>query len=172
MNSMKNTMKWSRSFKAILVVAGLSGMLQMPAYADSIHTAKEANITDQSILKVFSEDKVEAWGKTLSYKKTIPVKASAYSASASENGKWGAVDYFGNPLQLGTIAVDPKIIPMGTKVLVTGHSHTQLPKAAFIATASDQGGAIKGHRIDIFIPGSQQAVKQFGYQDITLYILE
>lgn len=127
----------------------------------------------QPTLKVFTEENVvEAWGKTLNYTKTIQVKASAYSAAASENGKWGAVDYFGNPLGLGTIAVDPAVIPLGTKVLVTGHSHANLPKAAFIATASDQGGAIKGNRIDIFIPGSQQSVKQFGFQDITLYILE
>lgn len=229
---MKKSINWSRSFKTIILAAGLTGMLQgMPAYADSIHTAKdgdtfyllakqynisldklmeanpkveakniysglkltipdaeegltafstsvaesldETTLTAQPTLKVFSsENVVEAWGKTLNYTKTIQVKASAYSAAASENGKWGAVDYFGNPLGLGTIAVDPKVIPMGTKVLVTGHSHSNLPKAAFIATASDQGGAIKGNRIDIFIPGSQQSVKQFGFQDITLYILE
>ena len=231
MNNMRKNRIWSRSFKTIILAAGLAGMLQgMPAYADSIHTAKdgdtfyllakqynvsldklmEANpevdakniyngvkltipgaeegltafstsgtegpdqlLTAQPTLKVFSsENVVEAWGKTLNYTKTIQVKASAYSAAASENGKWGAVDYFGNPLELGTIAVDPKVIPMGTRVLVTGHSHANLPKAAFIATASDQGGAIKGNRIDIFIPGSQQSVKQFGFQDITLYILE
>ncbi|MNP78212.1 Cell wall-binding protein YocH precursor [compost metagenome] len=61
---------------------------------------------------------------------------------------------------------------MGTKVLVTGHSHDNLPKKAFVATANDQGGAIKGNRIDIFIPGSAQSVSSFGYQDVTLYILE
>lgn len=126
-----------------------------------------------SKLKVMSTDNVvEAWGKTFNYSQTINVKASAYTASASENGKWGAVDYFGNPLKLGTIAVDPKVIPMGTKVLVTGHSHDGLPDQAFVATASDQGGAIKGNRIDIFIPGSAAAAKSFGYQDVTLYVLK
>ncbi|WP_410769002.1 3D domain-containing protein [Fontibacillus sp. BL9] len=126
-----------------------------------------------SALKVSTSDKVvEAWGKSFAYSKTIDVKATAYSSAASENGKWGAVDYFGEPLQLGTIAVDPKVIPMGTKVLVTGHSHANLPKNAFVATATDQGGAIKGNRIDIFIPGSQQSVSQFGYQDVKLYVIE
>lgn len=125
-----------------------------------------------SKLKVMSNDNVvEAWGKTFTYSQTMNVKASAYTASASENGKWGAVDYYGNPLKLGTIAVDPKVIPMGTKVLVTGHSHDGLPNQAFVATATDQGGAIKGNRIDIFIPGSATAAKAFGYQDITLYVL-
>ncbi|MEF2967221.1 3D domain-containing protein [Paenibacillus sp. M1] len=123
--------------------------------------------------KVSSVDKVvEAWGKTFNYSKTINVKATAYSSAASENGGWGPVDYFGNPLKLGTIAVDPSVIPMGTKVLVTGHSHANLPKNAFVATATDQGGAIKGNRIDIFIPGSQATVNQFGFQDVTLYVIK
>ncbi|RRJ65875.1 LysM peptidoglycan-binding domain-containing protein [Paenibacillus oralis] len=122
---------------------------------------------------VLSTDKVvEAWGKTFNYSRTVQVKASAYSAAADENGKWGAVDYFGNPLKLGTIAVDPNVIPMGTKVLVTGYDHEGLPKQAFVATASDQGGAIKGKRIDIFIPGSKSAVMTFGFQDVTLYVLK
>lgn len=125
-----------------------------------------------SRLKVMSTGNVvEAWGKTFTYSKMISVKASAYSASASENGKWGAVDYFGNPLKLGTIAVDPKVIPMGTKVLVTGHNHDGLPDQAFVATATDQGGAIKGNRIDIFIPGSAANAKSFGFQNVTLYVL-
>lgn len=124
-------------------------------------------------LKASGTDKVvEAWGKTFNYSKTLDVKASAYSSAADENGKWGAVDYFGNPLELGTIAVDPKVIPMGTKVLVTGHVHPSLPKQAFVATAADQGGAIKGNRIDIYIPGTKQSVSEFGFQDIKLYILK
>ncbi|MGZ7441580.1 3D domain-containing protein [Paenibacillus sp. TH7-28] len=115
---------------------------------------------------------VEAWGKTFNYSNTIQVKASAYSAAADENGKWGAVDYFGNPLKLGTIAVDPSVIPMGTKVLVTGYDHEGLPKQAFVATASDQGSAIKGKRVDIFIPGSKASAMTFGFQDVTLYVLK
>ncbi|NJJ37581.1 3D domain-containing protein [Paenibacillus apii] len=115
---------------------------------------------------------VEAWGKTFSYEKTLQVKATAYSSAASENGKWGAVDYFGNPLKLGTIAVDPDVIPLGTKVLVTGYSHPGLPKEAFVATASDKGSAIQGKRIDIFIPGSQSFVSEFGFQDVRLYVIK
>lgn len=136
-------------------------------------SATTASVEALSALKVFSEDKVvQTWGKTFNYSSTIKVKATAYSAAASENGKWGAVDYFGNPLKLGTIAVDPNVIPMGTKVLVTGHSHPHLPKNAFVATATDQGGAIKGNKIDIFIPGSPAKVREFGIQDITLYVIE
>ncbi len=152
--------------KAAIVAASVTLLFQnTAAHAESVHKAV-------SKLNVVSEEVVVAWGKTFTYSNTIQVKASAYSKAASENGKWGAVDYLGNPLKLGTIAVDPKIIPMGTKVLVTGHSHDGLPDQAFVATATDQGGSIKGNRIDIFIPGSQSFVKTFGYQDVKLYVLD
>ena len=138
------------------------------------NTASAAPVKSADSNLVVSSDQkvVEAWGKTFNYSKTINVKASAYSAAASENGKWGAVDYFGNPLKLGTIAVDPKVIPMGTKVLVTGHDFNGLPSEAFVATARDAGSAIKGNRIDIFIPGSQQSVSAFGFQQVKLFVIK
>ncbi|OBZ18106.1 hypothetical protein A8L34_00510 [Bacillus sp. FJAT-27264] len=115
---------------------------------------------------------VSAWGKVFNYDRTLQVKASAYSSASSENGKWGAVDSLGNPLKLGTIAVDPSVIPIGTKVLVTGYTHPGLPKSAFVATATDMGSAIKGNRIDIFIPGSPSFVADFGYQYVQLYVIQ
>ncbi len=110
-------------------------------------------------------------GSTLAYSKVIDMKATAYSASDEENG-WGPVDYFGNPLKLGTIAVDPKVIPFGTKVYLTGYSFEGLPAGGMIATASDTGSAIAGNRIDIFVPGSRQQVAKFGFQQVKLYVLK
>lgn len=118
------------------------------------------------------EQTIEAWGKTFNYSKKVDVKATAYSAAMDENGKWGAVDYYGNPLKLGTIAVDPNVIPMGTKVLVTGYSHPGLPDHSFVAVARDKGSAIIGKRIDIFIPGSKSFVNEFGFQNVKLYVLD
>ncbi|MGF9696966.1 MULTISPECIES: 3D domain-containing protein [Paenibacillus] len=153
-----------------ITIPGKTNTVKAAAASKSSSAAK--TITTAS-LDVNADDKVvQAWGKTFDYSKAVEVKATAYSADASENGGWGAVDYFGNPLELGTIAVDPSVIPLGTKVLVTGHSHPGLPKQAFVATARDIGGAIKGKRIDIFIPGSQKSVSTFGFQDVELYILK
>jgi 3D (Asp-Asp-Asp) domain-containing protein len=111
-------------------------------------------------------------GQSLAFSKVMDIKATAYSASAEENGKWGPVDYFGNPLKLGTIAVDPKIIPFGTKVYITGYQFSGLPAGGLVATATDKGGAIKGNRIDIFVPGSRDFVSGFGYQSVKVYILK
>ncbi|MEK4365512.1 3D domain-containing protein [Paenibacillus sp. FSL M8-0212] len=151
----------------------IPGKANNVAAAAATESKTQAKTVTTASLDVNTDNKVvQAWGKTFDYSKAVNVKATAYSADPSENGGWGAVDYFGNDLELGTIAVDPSVIPLGTKVLVTGHSHPGLPKQAFVATARDVGGAIKGHRIDIFIPGSKQSVSTFGFQDIELYILK
>ena len=48
------------------------------------------------------------------------------------------------------IAVDPRVIPLGTKVWVEGYGY---------AVAADTGGAIKGNKIDVFFPEKSQAYK-------------
>ncbi|MEC0090771.1 3D domain-containing protein [Paenibacillus macquariensis] len=151
------------------IYAGIN--LNIPTVKNTV-SASAVKSTASTVSVIPDQKVVEAWGKTFNYSSTVQVKATAYSAAASENGKWGAVDYFGNPLKLGTIAVDPNVIPMGTKVLVTGHSHNGLPNDAFVATATDAGSAIKGNRIDIFIPGSQQSVSSFGFQQVKLFIIK
>jgi 3D (Asp-Asp-Asp) domain-containing protein len=113
----------------------------------------------------------EASGQTLAYSKVITAKATAYSAAPEENGGWGAVDYFGKPLKLGTIAVDPSVIPLGSKVYITGYSFDGLPQNGMYATAADLGGAIQGNRVDIFIPGSPDKVESFGIQNVKIYVL-
>ena len=127
----------------------------------------------QTVAAFSAKDKtiVTASGETLTYKQKLTVKASAYTASASENGGYGAVDYFGNPLRLGTIAVDPNVIPFGSKLYITGYQFDGLPQGGFIGKASDTGGAVKGNRIDIFVPTSQQKARTFGIQYVTVYVL-
>ncbi|CAM3854982.1 3D domain-containing protein [Cohnella lubricantis] len=126
-------------------------------------SVKAVNVSAQSV--------TTSDGLLLSYSKVIDMKASAYSASNEENA-WGPVDYFGNPLKLGTIAVDPKVIPFGTKVYITGYSFSGLPTGGMIATATDAGSAIKGNRVDIFVPGSRESVAKFGFQQVKLYVLK
>lgn len=111
-------------------------------------------------------------GKSYAYSKSIQVKATAYTAAASENGGWAGLDYFGNSLKVGTVAVDPKMIPLGTKLYVTGYDYNGLPQGGMIATATDIGGSIKGNRIDIFVPDSQSKAMKFGIQQVKIYILK
>ena len=58
-----------------------------------------------------------------------------------------------------TIAVDPKIIPLGSEVKVGDK----------VYVAEDTGGAIKGKRIDLFVGSHSEAMK-FGKKVIKVYI--
>ncbi|KIY21321.1 LysM peptidoglycan-binding and 3D domain-containing protein [Mesobacillus subterraneus] len=60
------------------------------------------------------------------------------------------------------IAVDPSVIPLGSKVYVEGYGY---------ATAEDTGGAIKGNRIDVFIP-SQDGAVEWGRKQVKVTILD
>ncbi|MEV5027567.1 3D domain-containing protein [Paenibacillus sp. LPE1-1-1.1] len=142
----------------------------------NIPTAKAAAAKKSIVMKASAIDSAKTVtainGKEFAYSKSFTVKATAYTAAASENGKWGAVDYFGDKLKVGTIAVDPKIIPLGTKLYVTGYDYNGLPQGGMVATATDIGGSIKGKRIDIFVPGVTSQARSFGFQNVKVFILK
>ncbi|MDQ0974220.1 uncharacterized protein YabE (DUF348 family) [Neobacillus niacini] len=60
------------------------------------------------------------------------------------------------------IAVDPRVIPLGTKVYVEGYGY---------AVAADTGGAIKGHKIDVFFPTKAEAFR-WGVRKVKIKILQ
>jgi 3D (Asp-Asp-Asp) domain-containing protein/LysM repeat protein len=95
--------------------------------------------------------------------KEITVKATAYTASCEGCSGTTAtgVDLKANP-DAKVIAVDPKVIPLGSKVYVEGYG---------VATAADTGGAIKGNRIDVFISTEHEALK-WGNKHITVKIID
>ncbi len=103
---------------------------------------------------------------------TLHLTATAYGPSTQDNYPYDAVDYFGRPLVAGDVAVDPRIIPLGTLLWVTGYSSPILPAAGFFARAVDTGDAIQGNRIDIFIDASEHQVSNFGIQDVTAFVLK
>jgi 3D (Asp-Asp-Asp) domain-containing protein len=59
--------------------------------------------------------------------------------------------------------VDPRVIPLGTKLRIEGFTET------FVA--EDTGGAIRGNHIDIYFPDRASALR-FGIQQRTVSILE
>ena len=67
-----------------------------------------------------------------------------------------------NPNGLSTIAVEPNVIPLGTKVYVSGYG---------LAIAADTGGAIKGNIIDVFL-NSYEECYSWGRRQVTVQILE
>ena len=58
-----------------------------------------------------------------------------------------------------TIAVDPKVIPLGSEVVINGHTYI----------AEDTGGEIKGKKIDILLSSHEEALK-FGRQQVEVFV--
>ncbi|MYL35342.1 hypothetical protein GLW08_03355 [Pontibacillus yanchengensis] len=94
--------------------------------------------------------------------KTITMEATAYTANCA--GCSGVtrtgINLKANPNQK-VIAVDPNVIPLGTKVHVEGYG---------TAVAGDIGSDIQGNRIDVFIPSRQNAL-DFGRKQVKVTIL-
>lgn len=90
--------------------------------------------------------------------KTIEAKVTAYTPyDAGCNG----VTYTGTVARKGVVAVDPSVIPLGTKVYVPNYG---------IAIAEDVGGAIKGDRVDVCFNSVTDALN-WGVKYTTVYIL-
>ncbi|WP_240422170.1 stalk domain-containing protein [Paenibacillus periandrae] len=103
--------------------------------------------------------------------KVIDGTATAYTGSSAENGGYAGKDFFGNPLAVGSISVDPDIIPLGSKVYIEGYNYDGLPSGGLYATATDTGNAVKGNKIDIYVPDNAVKAAQFGIQQVKIYIL-
>lgn len=99
------------------------------------------------------------------------MRATAYGPSLKDNYPYGPVDAFGQPLKSGMVAVDPRVIPLKTRVYVAGYTDRRLPHGGFLGRAMDTGGAIKGQRIDIFMNANSQTVSNFGIEPVTVYTL-
>ncbi|WHY97726.1 G5 and 3D domain-containing protein [Peribacillus simplex] len=95
--------------------------------------------------------------------KEIYVSSTAYTASCK--GCSGVtstgVDLKSNP-GAKIIAVDPNVIPMGSKVYVEGYGY---------AVAADKGGAIKGNRIDVFFSSKNDAYR-WGVKRVKIRVLD
>jgi len=94
--------------------------------------------------------------------KEFYVTATAYTPNC--NGCTGitatGVNVKSNP-NMKLIAVDPKVIPLGSKVWVEGYGY---------AIAADTGGAIKGNKIDILV-SSKSAAKNWGRKKVRIKVL-
>jgi 3D (Asp-Asp-Asp) domain-containing protein len=62
----------------------------------------------------------------------------------------------------GTVAVDPRVIPLGTKLFITGYGY---------AVAVDVGSAIKGYKIDLGFSSYHQCIK-YGKRKVKVYVLD
>ncbi|WP_077298842.1 G5 and 3D domain-containing protein [Virgibacillus pantothenticus] len=93
---------------------------------------------------------------------TFTMSASAYTASCGGCSGFTTtgIDLNANP-NMKVIAVDPSVIPLGSRVWVEGYGE---------AVAGDTGGHIVGNRIDVHVP-SKKAAYSWGVKTVTVKVL-
>lgn len=85
----------------------------------------------------------------------ITCEASAYTWTGhhTASGTWP---------DEGTVSIDPRVIPLGSKLYIEGYGY---------AVAEDTGGAIRGNKIDVYFPDRDACIR-WGRQEVEVIILE
>lgn len=103
----------------------------------------------------------------INFTKVINMSSTAYDATYESTGKkpghpqYG-ITYSGVRVRSGIVAVDPRVIPLGTWLYIEGYGE---------ALAADIGGAIKGNKIDLYFE-SPTVVNRYGRKSIKVYVLD
>ncbi|MBQ6820228.1 MAG: G5 domain-containing protein [Clostridium sp.] len=99
-------------------------------------------------------------GELLDYKSVLYVESTAYSGGGvTATGTVPVRD----PNGISTVAVDPRVIPLGSLIYVEGYGK---------AVAADTGGAIKGNIIDVYVNSNEEACNNWGRKyNVPVYIL-
>ncbi|SHN70230.1 ubiquitin-like domain-containing protein [Desulfitobacterium chlororespirans] len=125
---------------------------------DGVEVARE--VLQQEVLRApvnqvvsrGAQTTISRGGKTIEFKRAYLMRASAYSG--------GGRTATGHNVRYGVIAVDPRVIPLGTEVYVDGYGE---------AVALDTGGAIKGNRVDLYM-NTEDACWSWGVRSVVVYV--
>jgi len=127
---------------AILIVVALILSPVTPVYAPTVIEAPGTSISEYKQIEA-PEPEVMIFEAT----------AYTWTGNRTVTGTWPS---------RGTIAVDPTIIPLGTRLFVEGYGE---------GIAEDTGGAIQGHIIDLYME-SEDECWDWGRRIVTVRIVE
>lgn len=126
----------------------------------TINMAKEGISNAQARISELNTPSIPTTGTNIGEAlKTLTMESTAYYGHGITASGFKPVR---NPDGISTIAVDPNVIPLGSKVYVSGYG---------IAIAADTGGAIKGNIIDVYLNSYEECVS-WGRREVTVQILE
>ena len=103
-------------------------------------------------------------GEVLTYTHTGTFKGTAYTHGI------GGVDFItatGTTVHWGTVAVDPDVIPYGTRMFIVSNDGEYVYG---LSTAEDCGGGVNGYHVDLYFPSVYECF-QFGVRECTIYFL-
>lgn len=110
-------------------------------------------------------NKASSTKKAVKVKRTLTMQASAYTPYCRGCSGVTALGWDLRKTKRNVIAVDPRVIPLGTKVqLFVGN------RFLGTYTAADTGGAIRGNKIDVVMYSQKEAI-QFGRRTVTVKVL-
>ncbi|WP_432414174.1 LysM peptidoglycan-binding domain-containing protein [Bacillus altitudinis] len=165
--SISDIKSWNNLNSDIIMIGStLSVAGQSSAPVSSEPVQKQAPVQKEQTTKKAAPKKetakAESSSASQSVQKEMTVTATAYTAN--DGGISGitatGVNLNKNP-NAKVIAVDPNVIPLGSKVYVEGYGE---------AIAADTGGAIKGNKIDVHVPSKSQA-KNWGVKSVKVKVL-
>ncbi len=127
-------------------------------------TVKSSKVVAEPVNKIVAQGTRRTFasrdGQLLNYKSVLYVESTAYSGGGvTATGTVPVRD----PNGISTIAVDPRVIPLGSLVYVEGYGK---------AIAADTGGAIKGNIVDVYVNSNEEAISNWGRKyNVPVYIL-
>lgn len=134
-------------------------------YKDGVETSKDIKSTktisepqNKVVEKGTGTIYASRSGESIKYKRKLSCQATAYTGDKTTATGRRPVR---NPGGLSVIAVDPSVIPLGSKVYVDGYGY---------AIAADTGGAIKGNIIDLFLDSKSECLS-WGRRPVNVLII-
>ena len=104
-------------------------------------------------------------GEVLTYTDTATIRATAYTHT---DAGCDMITATGTTVRIGTVAVDPRVIPYGTRMYIVSNDGKYIYG---VSAAEDCGGGIKGNRLDLYFPTTSECF-QFGVRGCTVYFLD
>lgn len=137
----------------------VDGWLKMERNGQEVYSSMKY-ISDKEIKRtpVAGGEDVNGTIEGVPYSKVMTMESTAYTPNA---GGWG-ITATGTVPKQGTIAVDPRVIPLGTRMYVEGYG---------FGIAEDTGGAIKGNIVDVCLPNRTET-RKWGRRQVKVYILD
>lgn len=177
----RDTIKKSVENQAIAIPVKRKWDIFMAAGEERVVDPGKAGLLQNTFLTFYRDDELK-WKERVHSRRVIEpltrIIASGSYAAISRQG----VSYSGKPQRFeatayaptgyrtavgaetrrGIVAVDPKVIPLGTHMFIKGYGY---------AVAADTGGAIKGRKVDLFFEAHKDAIK-WGRRQVEIYFLE
>ena len=131
-------------------------------------TAADATVNSKSTISSVSKNSDGSGTLTLADGSTLDFSAAKSMTATAYTAGYGGADYYtatGTSVRVGTVAVDKRVIPLGTKLYIVTND------GIVYGTAVAEDTGVKGNKVDLYFDTYQQCIN-FGRRSCTVYILK